>query len=156
MDSDDFEMARKLIARYHRAMIEKDADAFAALYAENAVHEFPLLSPFFPQRLEGREQIRRHYKTVWGASPMRIVAIRDVAIHHTNEAGVTVAEAEYEAESTITHKRFELSFIIVMRTKEGLIVHLRDYMDALGAAFELDALPRVVDTLRRRREGATQ
>ena len=155
MQSNDFETARKLLAGYHRAMLDKDANAFANLYADNAVHEFPLLSPFFPQRLNGREAIRRHYAAVWGASPIVILEIRDIAVHQTTAPDVIVAEAQYTAESIRTKKRFDLSFVIVMQIQDGLIVNLRDYMDALGAAYELDALPRVVEAINRRREGAT-
>jgi hypothetical protein len=67
--------------------MHKNADAFADLYAENTVHEFRLFSLFFPQRLNGREEIGRHYRTVWGASPMRILEIRDIAVHQTHEVG---------------------------------------------------------------------
>jgi len=148
--SEDLDAPRALLTRYHRAMLDKNADALAELYAVDAVHEFPLFSPFFPQRLNGREEIRRHYRAVWGTSPFRILDIRDIAIHQTCDPQVIVAEAEFTAESTSTNKSFVLAFLIVMRVKDGLIAHLRDYMDALGAAFALDRLPAMVDAIYRR------
>jgi ketosteroid isomerase-like protein len=142
--------ARALLARYYRAMLDKNADDLAALYAPATVHEFPLLSPFFPQRLKGREEIRAHYGAVWRASPMRLTEVREVAFHETHDPRVVIAEAEYSAVSTSTEKSFDLSFLLVMRIEEELIVHLRDYMDALGAAFALDRLPMLVESLSRR------
>jgi uncharacterized protein len=149
--SNDHDTARALLARYHGAMLDKNADALAGLYAPDGVHEFPLLSPFFPQRLDGREEIRKHYGAVWGASPIRLLEIREIAVHETRDPQVIVAEAEYTAESTSANKTFDLSFLIVMRVENRLIVHLRDYMDALGAAYALDRLPNLVDALTRRR-----
>jgi uncharacterized protein len=153
--STDTGAPRALLARYHQAMLGKNADALAELYAVDGVHEFPLLSPFFPQRLNGREEIRKRYGAVWGASPIRIVEIREVAVHETGDPQVIVAEAEFTAEATGTGKTFVLAFAVVMRVEDGLIVHLRDYMDALGAAFALDRLPVLVEALERRRARTT-
>jgi ketosteroid isomerase-like protein len=146
----DHGAARSLLARYHSAMLAKSADALAELYAVDGVHEFPLLSPFFPKRLNGHEEVRKHYGAVWGASPIRILEIRDVATHKTLDPQVLVSEAEFTAEATSMNRTFVLSFVIVMKIENGLIVHLRDYMDALGAAFELDRLPNLVEALKRR------
>jgi uncharacterized protein len=141
---------RALLARYHRAMLDKNAGDLAELYAVDGVHEFPLLSPFFPQRLDGREEVRRHYGAVWGASPIRILEMREVAVHETQDPQVIIGEAQFTAEATPGGKTFALSFLVVMRVEDGLIVHLRDYMDALGAAFALNRLPNLVDALARR------
>lgn len=142
---------RALLERYHRAMLDKDADAFAELYAPDAVHEFPLLSPFFPRLLKGREAIRERYRAVWGAAPIVLLEIREVAVHETRDPKVIVAESEYSAREVATDNTFALSFVIVMRVDDGLIVHLRDYMDALGAAAALDRVQNLADAMKRDR-----
>jgi uncharacterized protein len=139
---------RDLVARYHAAMLAKDARALADLYAVDGIHDFPLFSPFFPQRLTGREAIAKHYGALWGASPIRIVEIRQVAFHETADPAVIVSEAEFTAEGG--PKSFNLSFAIVMQVANGEIVHLRDYMDALGAAWNLGRLDVLVQALERR------
>ena len=144
--------ARELIARYHKAMLDKDAKALADLYAVDGVHEFPLLSPFFPQRLNGRDAVGKHYGAVWNASPIRLLEIREIALHETSDPKVTVSEAEFTAE-TSEGKSFALAFAIVMHVENGLIVHLRDYMDALGVAYNLGRLDVLVQALERRRQG---
>jgi uncharacterized protein len=143
-----------LLTRYYRAMLDKNADDLADLYSPDAIHEFPLLSPFFPQRLHGREEIRAHYRTAWSAAPIRLLDIREVAVHETRDPLLIVAEAEYTALATASGKSFNLSFLIVMKVEVELIVRLRDYMDALGAAFALDRLPSVVRALEARRSNA--
>jgi ketosteroid isomerase-like protein len=107
------------------------------------------LTPFFPKRLDGREEIRKHYRAVWGASPIRLTEIREIAFHETRDPQVIVAEAAYSAVATTRNKTFELSFALVMRIEGGLIVELRDYMDALGAAVAVDRLPDLVGALAR-------
>jgi len=141
--------ARSLLDGYYRAMLAKNADALANLYAEQAVHEFPLLTPFFPKQLNGREEIRKHYAAVWGASPIRILDLRETAVHVAQGSGTIIAEAEYTAQSP-DGKSFVLSFLVVMRVENNLISRLRDYMDSLGAAHGLDRLPNLVEALKRR------
>lgn len=143
--------ARALIARYHQAMLAKDSVALASLYAEDAIHEFPLLTPFFPQRLVGRAEISAHYGAVWSASPIRILSIRNVALHETLEPNVVISEAEYTADAPGTDP-FSLAFAIVAHLGGGEIAYLRDYMDALGAAHRLGRLDAVVRALSRRSE----
>ncbi|MGP3922345.1 hypothetical protein [Streptomyces sp. 8N616] len=53
---------RDVLARYHRAMLDKSADNLADLYAANAVHEFPFLFPGMPDRYQGREEVRAGYR----------------------------------------------------------------------------------------------
>jgi uncharacterized protein len=130
--------AQEIFARYRQAMLDLDADALADLYSDEAVHEFPLFSPFFPKVLKGREDIRKHYAAVWSAGLMRMIEVREVAVYATAVPDVAIAEGQYTAESVEGGRRFDLSFIVVMRLEAGRIAHLRDYMDSLGAAVGLD------------------
>ncbi|MGH2884270.1 MAG: YybH family protein, partial [Solirubrobacteraceae bacterium] len=72
---------REVLARYHRAMYDANADALADLYAVDAVHEFPLLFPGMPTRMVGREQIRETYRTAWAATNASVKEIRNVVVH---------------------------------------------------------------------------
>jgi ketosteroid isomerase-like protein len=146
----DVSAARKLLDCYYSAMVHKNADELAALYAEQAIHEFPLLSPYFPQQLHGRAAIGSHYAAVWKAAAMRLQEVRETALYLTRDPEVFVAEAQLTA-TTNAGKQFSLSFALVVRMQGGKIVHLRDYMDALGAACALDRLPQMVQALNSKR-----
>jgi uncharacterized protein len=148
--SNDPTAVRTLLDGYYSAIVHKDADELAALYAEQAVHEFPLLSPYFPQQLHGRAAIRSHYAAVWKAAPMRLQEVRETALHLTRDPEVIVAEAQLSA-TTDAGKHFKLSFVLVVQIQDGRIVHLRDYMDALGAAHALERLPEMVKALNSKR-----
>lgn len=138
---------RDVLARFHQAMLDSSADALADLYAVDGIHEFPLTAPGRPPRYNGREEIRAGYGAAWGASPARVDEIRDVVVHETADPELIVAEQVVAATNTTTGQPFTLAFLLVMRVRDGLIVHLRDYMDALGAAWALGRLPAVVAAL---------
>jgi ketosteroid isomerase-like protein len=124
---------RQVLARYHQAMLDKSADDLAELYAPAAVHEFPFTSPGFPPRFSGREQIRAGYRAAWGASPVRAEKITDVAVHETGDPEVLVEEHVVVA-TMPPARRFTIPGLLVLRVRDGLITHLRDYLDGYGVA----------------------
>ncbi|MGW1229854.1 nuclear transport factor 2 family protein [Streptomyces sp. NPDC001515] len=124
---------REVLGLYHRAMAEMAADDLADLYAEDATHEFPFTTPGFPPRFEGREAVRAGYRAAWGASPLRMVEIADLAVHETAEAGTVVGEHVAVVESA-RGERFAVPGLLVLRVRHGLITRARDYMDAPAVA----------------------
>jgi ketosteroid isomerase-like protein len=123
-----------IVSRYHGAMLDKSADALADLYTEDAVHEFPFAMPGLPPRFEGREQIRAGYKAIWGATPARVEEIRDVVTHEAADPEVIVVEHVTMGTVPGTGGRFRVPGLLVLRVRDGRIVHCRDYMDAAGVA----------------------
>ena len=81
---------REVLARYHQAMIDLDADALAGLYAVDALHVFPFRVPGRPPRYEGREAVRAGYRPVWSraAESMRLSRIDDVVVHESADPEV--------------------------------------------------------------------
>ncbi|MBT2415921.1 nuclear transport factor 2 family protein [Streptomyces sp. ISL-12] len=113
-------------------MRDKSPDDLAGLYAVDAVHEFPFTSPGFPPRLEGREAVREGYRAAWGASPVRVQEITDVTVHETVTPGVIVAEHVVVVSPPSGGAAFTVPGLLVLRVKDGLLTHVRDYMDGLG------------------------
>ncbi|MGY0062252.1 nuclear transport factor 2 family protein [Streptomyces sp. LZ34] len=138
---------REIVERFHRAMLKKSADDLADLYAADARHEFPFLFPGLPARFDGREEIRAGYRAMWGASPVRAETIRDVVIHETAEAGTVVVEQTVVGAVAPTGRPVTVPGILVIRVRDGQIVHTRDYMDGLGVATATDRLPDLVAAL---------
>lgn len=126
--------ARQVLERYYQAMRDISADDLADLYAEDAVHEFPFASPAFPDRFEGREQVRAGYRAAWGASPLTAVEVTDVVVHETTDPAVVIAEQV--AVGTLPGGRGTVSVpgLLVIRVEGGLIRHVRDYLDGYGMA----------------------
>jgi uncharacterized protein len=137
---------REVLARYHRAMREARADDLADLYAVDAVHEFPLLFPGMPKRLVGREEIRKTYSAAWAAARQvtTLEEIRNVVVHQTTDPGVIIVEQEVAGTVSTTGRRIDAFGVLVMRLHDGLLIHVRDYLDALTINHALGRLPAVV------------
>ena len=138
---------REILARYQRAMLDKSADDLADLYAVDAVHEFPFLFPGMPPRHEGREEVRAGYRAAWSASPAQPQEIRDVVVHDSTDPEVITVEQVVTGTVTTTGQPFSLPGLLVIRVRDGQIVHVRDYMDGLGVAHAMDRLAAVVASL---------
>ena len=138
---------REVLARYHHAMLHLSADELADLYAVDAVHEFPFLAPGRPTRYRGREEVRAGYWAAWSASPVRLEEIRNVMVYETTDPEVIIGEWAATGRVSTTGRPFAISGLLMIRVREGLIVHVRDYMDALGTYHATDRLPEVVASL---------
>ena len=125
---------RDLLDRYYRAMLDKSADDLADLYAADAVHEFPFTAPGFPPRFEGRDEVRAGYHAAWDASPARVTAIEDVRLHETADPDVIIAEQRVVGTVGADGPSFAVPGVLVLRVRDGRLVHVRDYMDGLALA----------------------
>ncbi|MEV6741856.1 nuclear transport factor 2 family protein [Streptomyces sp. NPDC051104] len=138
---------RDVLARYRRAMVDKSADDLADLYSVDAVHEFPFLFPGMPARYQGREEVRAGYRAAWGASPAQPQQIREVAVHESTDPEVITVEQIVTGTVATTGEPFAFPGLLVMRVRNGLIVHVRDYMDGLAVAHAMGRLPAVAAML---------
>jgi ketosteroid isomerase-like protein len=128
-------------------MIDKSADDLADLYAADAVHELPFLFPGMPDRFEGREQVRAAYRAAWAASDAQPQKVREVAVHSSIDGEVLIAEQVVSGVRGATGQPFEFVGVLVLRVRNGEIIHVRDYMDGLGVAHAMGRLPAVVTAL---------
>ncbi|WP_327108817.1 nuclear transport factor 2 family protein [Nonomuraea glycinis] len=119
----------EIVTAYHDAMSHKSPDALADLYAEDGLHEFPFggLPPY-----QGRERIRDGYRASWGTSPAEVQEIRNVLIHHSTDPEVLVVEQETVVK--VGDRSITVPGLLILRIRDGLIVHTRDYMDATAIA----------------------
>ncbi|WP_198169378.1 nuclear transport factor 2 family protein [Herbidospora daliensis] len=118
----------RIVERFHAAMRDKSADDLADLYAEDGVHEFPFRLPGMPERYTGREEIRAGYGLSWGSSPAEVVRVRRVSLHQGGDPDVVVVE--HEVDVTVHGRPHTVPGLLVIRARDGRIVHTRDYMDA--------------------------
>ena len=121
-----------LLERLRSAAIAQDAERLAGLYAEDAVHEFPFVTPGAPTRIEGRAAIAEFNSTVYSKLPFQYREYRTVAIHHAGDA-VLVVEQEALGTNTATGAEFALPNVWVIEVdSRGLIVKLRDYVNPIA------------------------
>jgi ketosteroid isomerase-like protein len=125
-----------VLERSRRAAIDQSVEDMRALYAIDAVHEFPFTVAGLPSRLVGRERIITWIAGLWQADPLRYQRYRTIAIHRTEDPDTIVVEQEAIGTSTNTGE-FVLPNIQVLTAREGQIAHLRDYVNIPAAAAAL-------------------
>ncbi len=123
-----------LLERLRAASIAQDAGRLAALYAEDAVHEFPFTTPGGPTRIEGRAAIAEFLATVYRSLPLRYTEYRTIAVHPVGERTLVV-EQDALGVNTETGARFALPNVAVIGVDpEGLITSYRDYANPVAVA----------------------
>jgi ketosteroid isomerase-like protein len=125
-----------VLERSRRAAIDQSVEDTRALYAIDAVHEFPFSVAGMPSRLVGREQIVNWSAELWQANPLRYQRYRTIAIHRTEDPDTIVVEQEAIGTSSVTGE-FVLPNIQVLTARDGQIRHLRDYVNVAAAAAAL-------------------
>lgn len=124
----------ELLERLRSASIAQDAEQLAGLYAPDAVHEFPFVTPGAPARIEGRAAIAEFNATVFRNLPFAYSEYRTVAVHQAGET-VLVVEQEALGANTVTGAPFALPNLWVIEIdSQGLIANLRDYVNPAAIA----------------------
>jgi ketosteroid isomerase-like protein len=111
-------------------MLNPDADAFAALFAPDAVLEFAFHGPpgGTPVRIAGRAAILEYTRQVV-ASPLRVDEYEIAELYQTQDPAVVIVEMSAKGTMTTTGRSFTARSIQVLRIEEGQIVLFRDFAD---------------------------
>ncbi|MBW4685489.1 MAG: nuclear transport factor 2 family protein [Komarekiella atlantica HA4396-MV6] len=114
----------------HLALVGKDIPAWVDLFAEDAVVEFPYASTT-PGRLEGKEAIYNYMKDV--PAQMQDLMFNNVQIYPTLNSNILFAEVHGEAVIVSTGRHYQQDYIMRLETKEGKIIHYREYWNPVTA-----------------------
>jgi uncharacterized protein (TIGR02246 family) len=118
-----------VLARRRELMMNGDADAFAELFAPDAVIEFAFHGPpGTPVRLAGREVIREYSRRIM-TSPLRLEAYEVTELYQAQDPEVVIVEMRAKATVTTTGRSITASSIQVLRIRDGRIVLFRDFAD---------------------------
>ncbi|MCK2215160.1 nuclear transport factor 2 family protein [Actinomadura sp. ATCC 31491] len=121
--------AREVAERFLAAAT---GDGLADLYAEDSVIELPFSPEGRPLRFEGREGHRARFARAAGM--LRHERTANVTIHETTDPEVVVLEFDLHSVVIPTGRPVVRTYAMVMRVRDGLITHSRDYADTLAAA----------------------
>jgi ketosteroid isomerase-like protein len=118
-----------VLARRSQLILNGDADGFAALFAPDAVIESSFAGPpGTPMRLEGVVAIREYSRAVM-ASPLRLEDFEVAKLYQTQDPEVVVTEMRAKGTVTTTGRPFTTTSAQIIRIRDGLIVHSRDFAD---------------------------
>jgi uncharacterized protein len=134
----------EILSRRRRAILDGDAEGFAALFTADAVIEVPFAgSPDAPVRMEGRQRILDYARRVM-ASPLHLEDFEVTALHHTQDSDVLVVEMRTRGTVGATGRAFTVTSVQILHFRDGLIALFRDYADprvAEEALADLDHAP---------------
>lgn len=122
-----------LVRRFIAAIEQRDADAYAACFAEDAVAQHPLV----PHPIRGRDEIRASEQALydafsdvrvelWSLLSSRDCCAMEVVLRATNTGSLDLGEEQPVA---ATGRSIELPAVWWCEIDDGLIAAERDYFD---------------------------
>lgn len=126
-------------------LLAKDMDAVADLWAEDGTAEFPFAEGTSPSRLTGREAARGYLAGY--PDLMDVQTIPTLTVRHTDQPDTIVVEFTADGRTVATDEPYQLDYITVVTTHEGLITRYRDYWNPLAAASAAGTLPELLGSL---------
>ncbi len=124
--------SEELVAHALELLLRGDMVAFAGLWAEDGVLEFPFAQPGFPRRLDGRAAVQDYLRDYPDLFDVR--EIPEQVVHRTADAEVTVVEFTVNGTVVATQEPYTMSYIAVITVRDGEIQHYRDYWSPVAAA----------------------
>jgi ketosteroid isomerase-like protein len=124
--------ARETLELLLHTTVSGTRDQMADLYAPDVVIEIPFAPDGIPAVTNGRETMRARMNAA--ASHFTFDSVSDVTLHETADPEVIIAEYRIHGHLGSSGKPFSLTFVMVSRVRDGLIVWSRDYGNPLETA----------------------
>lgn len=105
------------------------SDGFGEMLADNAVMEFPYAPPG-PARVEGRAAIMEHQKML--GERVTFDGMDAPVVHETVDPDTVVIEVNGYGRGTATGAAHDQHYVYVIRTRDGQIVHFKDYWNPVA------------------------
>jgi ketosteroid isomerase-like protein len=113
-----------------RLLLDKDIPAWAGLWAEDGVMEFPFAPPGRPGRLEGQEAVAAYIRDY--PDHIDLHDFPDLRIHETTSPETIVVEMRGVGRLVRTGAPFDMTYIAVVSVEDGRFVSYRDYWNPLA------------------------
>ena len=111
--------------------VDQEADGFIELMASDAVMEFPFAPDSAPKKLSGRDELKKQLAMLG-----KLVDFEDMTLlqtHETQNPEVVILEFSCRGTALKTAKPYNQDYISVITTRDGSIIHYRDYWNPLIA-----------------------
>ena len=102
---------------------------FIDMMAEDFVMEFPYARPGMRPRIEGRTAVVSYLMTV--GEGLSVDSFDNVVVHETGDPEVVIVEFEAHGRALKVGEPYDQRYISVIRTRDGRMVHYRDYWNPL-------------------------
>jgi len=119
--------AAEVFDKVRQAGESGDLEAYLELLADDMVMEWVTPYPGFPSRMEGGDRLREFYRGMADQVRGSRSEFRDVVVHQGADPEVVIAEYTRELANAETGETRSIPYIVVLRVRNGQIVHYRDY-----------------------------
>jgi ketosteroid isomerase-like protein len=126
-------------------LLAQDMEAFAGLWAEDGVVEFPFAPPGYPTLVEGRAAVAEYMRGY--PDILKIEEIPQPVIHQTVDPDVVIVEFEASGTVVATGAPYRMRYIAVITVRDNEIQRYRDYWSPLAAAEAMGGLQELLDGL---------
>ncbi len=130
-------------------LLAQDMAAFAGLFAEDGVLEFPFAAPGYPASVQGRAAVTEYMRGY--PDILKIDEIPQPVMHQSVDPEVVIVEFEASGTVVATGAAYRMRYIAVITVRDNEIQRYRDYWsplaaaEAMGGVEELNAFAGVAD-----------
>ena len=132
---------QELVERALQLLLNQDMAAFAALWAEDGILEFPFAAPGYPSRIEGRAAVTEYMRGY--PDILQLETIPTPVMHQSVDPEVVIVEFDATGTVVATGAPYRMRYIAVITVRDGEIQHYRDYWSPLAAAKVLGGTERL-------------
>lgn len=134
---------RELVEHALELLLAKDMAAFAGLWAEDGILEFPFAAPGYPPRLDGRAAVADYLRGYPDVLDVREIPAK--MLHQTDDPDVVIAEFEAAGIVVATGQPYTMRYIAVITVRDGEIARYRDYWSPLAATEAMGGAEQLLD-----------
>ena len=123
---------QELVSHALELLLAQDMAAFAGLWAEDGVLEFPFAAPGYPTSVEGRAAVTEYMRGY--PDILKIEEIPQPVMHQSVDPEVVIVEFEASGTVVATGAPYRMRYIAVITVRDNEIQRYRDYWSPLAAA----------------------
>ena len=113
-----------------------DLDGYLEVLSDDVEVEFPFAPPGRPERLRGRENLRRYLEPL--LARIAYDSITGLVVYETDVAGTIVAEMTIGLRLLESDRTYSRRYVAVVRAANGRVVSYREYWNPLALSSRAD------------------
>ncbi len=133
---------QELVSHALELLLAQDMAAFAGLWAEDGVLEFPFAAPGYPTLVEGRAAVTEYMRGY--PDILKIEEIPHPVMHQSVDPEVVIVEFEASGTVVATGAPYRMCYIAVITVRDNEIQRYRDYWSPLAAAEAMGGLQELL------------
>lgn len=110
--------------------LDPDAVSFDEMFDPDGVMEFPFAYADLPRRIEGRKALTDHLAML--GTLITFDGMSEPTIIETTDPDTVVLEFDGFGTGTATGEPYDQRYVSIIRTRNGRIVHYKDYWNPLA------------------------